>query len=131
MELAETAKEAESAACVLKLQGRFQALEEDLFTEVPRADIYILKLILHDWPEEQCLTILRNIRRSMAPESRLFIVEELLDDTTPAAIAAYLDLTMLTALGGRERTFKEYCALLRLLDYGQRKQCRSAPSHTR
>ena len=80
--------------------------------EVPQANVYILKLVLHDWPEEQCVTILRNIRNAMAPGGRLLIVEQVLDEMTPSPMAAYLDLTMLTSLGGRERTFQEYAALL-------------------
>jgi O-methyltransferase domain len=112
LELKESVLEAEKAAAALGFQNRFKAISGDFFAEVPQANVYLLKLVLHDWPEERCLTILRNIRKSMTPGSRLLIVEQVLDETTPSPIAAYLDLTMLTSFGGRERTLQEYGALL-------------------
>jgi hypothetical protein len=41
----------------------------------PRADVYILSHVIHDWNEEHCLTILRNCRAAMTPTSRLLIIE--------------------------------------------------------
>lgn len=34
-------------------------------------------LVRHDWPVEQCYTILNNIRQSMKPTSRLLIRKEI------------------------------------------------------
>ncbi len=48
----------------------------DFFTAVPPGgDVYLLSHVIHDWTEDQCLTILRNCRQTMAPGSRLLIVE--------------------------------------------------------
>lgn len=85
----------------------------DFFVSVPSGgDAYILSHILHDWSEEQCLTILRNIRKSMNPDGRLLVVETVLpagDDPHPGKL---LDIVMLVIPGGEERTEAEYAPLL-------------------
>jgi hypothetical protein len=48
----------------------------DMFKEAPNeADIYSLKMILHDWNENECMRILQTIRRCAKPDGRTFIVE--------------------------------------------------------
>lgn len=40
----------------------------DFFTgEIPTADLYVLARIIHDWPEEKCLTLLKKIYDMCAP----------------------------------------------------------------
>ncbi|WP_449479657.1 methyltransferase [Streptomyces rochei] len=39
------------------------------------ADAYVLKHIVHDWPEEQALRILRNVRAAIKPGGKLLIAE--------------------------------------------------------
>ena len=58
----------------------------DFFTSVPAgADAYILSHIIHDWDEDQCLTILGHVRKAMNPASRLLIVEMVLPPRRYAA----------------------------------------------
>ena len=104
--------DARKAAEALGLQDRFQTYSGNFLAEVPPADLYLLKFILHDWPEEACLTILRNCRRAMAPGGRLAIIELVLADAIPTPLASVLDLTMMAVLGGRERSFEGYADLL-------------------
>jgi hypothetical protein len=40
----------------------------DMFNEVPPADAYIMKMILHDWSDDECVKILSNIHRSSPNE---------------------------------------------------------------
>jgi predicted transcriptional regulator len=52
----------------------------DMFStnrQIPSADAYIMKMILHDWNDEECIKILSNIYRSSPDHSRLFIAEHL------------------------------------------------------
>jgi hypothetical protein len=75
-------------------------------------DAYLLSHIIHDWSEDQCLTILRNCRKAMKPDGRLLIVEMVLPaDDTPHP-GKMLDMVMLAIPGGQERTEEEYRALL-------------------
>jgi hypothetical protein len=83
------------------------------FDGVPAGgDAYLLSHIIHDWSEEQCLTILGNCRRAMNPASRLLIIEMVLPPGNAPHPGKLLDLMMLVGPGGQERTEHEYAALL-------------------
>jgi O-methyltransferase domain/Dimerisation domain len=85
----------------------------DFFTSVPTgADAYILSHIIHDWNDEQCLTILGHVRKAMNPAGRLLIVEMVLPPGDTPHPGKMLDMTMLALLGGQERTESEYASLL-------------------
>jgi hypothetical protein len=85
----------------------------DFFTSVPAGgDVYLLSHIIHDWSEEQCLTILGNCRKAMTPTGRLLIVEMVLPPGDTPHPGKVLDMMMLVVPGGRERTESEYAALL-------------------
>ena len=90
------------------------AIESGSFFEnVPGGgDAYLLSHIIHDWPEDQCLVILGNCRRAMKPGSRLLIIEMVLPSNGQPHPGKMLDLVMLVAPGGRERTELEYATLL-------------------
>ncbi len=83
------------------------------FESVPTGgDAYLLSHIIHDWNEEQCLTILGNCRRVMKPNGRLLIIEMVLPGGDAPHPGKLLDIIMLTVPGGQERTESEYRALL-------------------
>lgn len=83
------------------------------FDGVPAGgDAYLLSHIIHDWPEDQCLTILGNCRRAMTPDSRLLIIEMVLPGGNAPHPGKLLDMMMLVGPGGRERTEQEYVTLL-------------------
>lgn len=99
------------------LVERCRIVAGDFFTSVPEGgDVYLLKSVLHDWDDATCGTILRNCRAAMGPGARLGIVDFLLPDrmtAEPALLpAALLDLIMLTYAGGRERTRRDFEAIL-------------------
>jgi len=82
------------------------------FGPVPKGDAYMLKHILHDWPEPQALEILRNIRAAIAPEGRLLIMEFVLPEGDVQHFGKLIDLWLLMLVGGRERTYTQYVELL-------------------
>jgi hypothetical protein len=83
------------------------------FETVPEGgDAYLLSHIIHDWNEQQCLTILGHCRRVMRPADRLLIIEMVLPEGDTPHPGKMLDLMMLVGPGGQERTEKEYGALL-------------------
>jgi hypothetical protein len=91
------------------------ALEGGSFFEaVPKGhDAYMLSHVIHDWNEDECVTILGSCRRAIPPSGRLLIVETVLpDDDTPHS-GKMLDIMMLVGPGGQERTGEEYRALLK------------------
>lgn len=94
------------------VESRVTIEHGSFFDGVPAGgDIYILSHIIHDWPEEQALAILRNCRQVMTANARLLLVELVLrDGGTPGYGSA--DMAMLVLLGAAERTAGEYDALL-------------------
>lgn len=89
----------------------------DFFAAVPvDADLYLMSWILHDWPDDQALRILRTCRSCMRPGSRILLIERVLPEraepTSPVRDALLGDLHMLAVLSGRERTQRELATLL-------------------
>lgn len=82
------------------------------FDAVPSgADAYLLKAILHDWPDAECLQILRTIRDVVPADGAVLVVEQLLGRGPEPARTAFSDLNMLVNPGGQERTLDEYATL--------------------
>lgn len=95
------------------LTDRIRIEAGSFFDSVPAgADAYILSHIIHDWNEQQCLTILGNCRRAMNPHGRVLLVEMVLPGGDTPHPGKMLDMLMLVAPGGQERTAEEYGPLL-------------------
>jgi hypothetical protein len=95
------------------VEDRVSIEHGDFFDSVPEGgDAYILSHIIHDWNEDQCLTILRNCRTAMKPGARLLIVEFVLPEGDTPHFGKIVDMVMLTIPGGEERTSAEYAVLL-------------------
>jgi hypothetical protein len=96
------------------LQGRCTAVAGDFFKAVPAGgDAYIMKHILHDWNDEQAAIILTNIRAQLKgrPNGRVLLLEAVIRPGNEPDFAKVLDIEMLLAPGGRERTEQEFKAL--------------------
>ncbi len=107
---------ATEASSLLKAKGvnnRVTIEAGDFFISVPAGgDAYLLSHIIHDWDEDQCLTILRNIRKAMNSGGRLLITEMVLPAGDTPHPGKMLDIAMLVWPGGQERTLAEYDRLL-------------------
>lgn len=83
------------------------------FESVPAGgDTYLLKTVIHDWDDEQSVAILRNVRAAIAPGGKVLLFEMVLPEGAPSHLGLVLDLEMLVAAGGQERTRREYAELL-------------------
>ncbi len=88
----------------------------DFFQAVPEADLHLLKHVLHDWNDEDCIRILENCRRASRAGGRIVVVELAIGEmnelaNTPHTRMTLQDLNMLVLLGARERTIAQYSAL--------------------
>src|SRR5262249_823734 len=93
--------------------GRCGFEAADFFQSVPRgADLHVLKHVLHDWTDEECVRILANCRQALEPGGRLLIVELLVPSEIRPDIVMLMDLNMLVMTGGKERTEEEFGRLL-------------------
>lgn len=59
------------------LEQRLSFRAHDFFTEQPvrGADVYLLRSILHDWPDQYAVRILRNLVPAMKPGARVILNE--------------------------------------------------------
>lgn len=72
-------------------------------------DAYVLKHVLHDWSDEDCLRILRNCRQAIAPFGKLFIIEYVLPEP-PYKLSPFFVLSMVLRQtpGGNQRTVQQF-----------------------
>jgi len=78
---------------------------------LPSADLYLMTHILHDWSDQESIAILRNLREVAPKGAKLVVYEFALPEGPEQHPSKALDIVMLTVVGGRERTAKEYAAL--------------------
>jgi hypothetical protein len=96
------------------LSDRFTGTQGDFFDSVPAGDLYLLKYILHDWDDDNCVKILTNCRRNMNPRARLVVVDILLDKVGEPGIGTLMDMNMVAMLTGQERNLKGFEPLFSL-----------------
>jgi len=87
--------------------------EGSFFDIVPGGgDAYVLKNIIHDWPDDIALQILRNVRSAAGPRATVLLIEFVIPRHNREFPGKWVDLEMLLNLGARERTAAEYRDLL-------------------
>ena len=92
--------------------GMVDRVEGDFFKNVPTGgDAYMLKRIIHDWKDDDCVTILSNIRKAMNPGARVLVFDCVIPPGNEPHGGKILDILMMSALPGFERTEKEFAAL--------------------
>jgi O-methyltransferase domain/Dimerisation domain len=94
------------------LADRCQTIGGSFFDAVPPGgDAYLMRHVIHDWNDEQAVTILRNCRKGLAAGARLLVVENVVPAGNEPSFTKQLDVNMMVVLGGKERTEVEYRAL--------------------
>ncbi len=93
-------------------------LAGSFFEEVPDvADIYTMKNVIHNWPEDKTNQILQNVRTAMLSmngidtpiaDKRLLIIENILPDDGTGDISNWMSLNFMILVDGRERNREEY-----------------------
>lgn len=93
---------------------RVEIVPGSFFDAMPSGhDYYVMKNVLHDWGDDDCIRILLNIARVIAPNGRVVIAEMLVRERDDYPITKAMDLGMMVLTrGGRERTRLEYEGLL-------------------
>lgn len=94
------------------IADRCRAVGGDFFAAVPHgADLYAIKFILHDWPDDQCIAVLRNCRKAMASGGKVLVVEHVVPDSHGPHIAKFMDINMMINTSGQERTERQFTQL--------------------
>ena len=95
------------------LGNRVEAVGGDFLRSVPAGgDLYLLKQILHNWDDAQCLAILKSVREAIAPSGRVVVIDRLLPETIGPDMAFEFDLLMMIWSHGRERSLTQFSELL-------------------
>lgn len=99
------------------LPARWTTISGDFFQSVPvGGDAYILKRILHDWSDADCVRILRSCRAAMNEDARLLVVDAVVPAGNAPHPAKVMDILMMVFAEGRERTEPEFRALFAQAD---------------
>ena len=104
------------APAVLAEQGvedRVRVVGGSFFDAIPEGgDVYVLKTVIHDWPDDDALRILRAVRAAAAIGKHVVLIELVMPEHDREFMGNWLDLEMLLSLDARERTAAEYGRLL-------------------
>jgi DNA-binding transcriptional ArsR family regulator len=96
-----------------KLQDRVKVVPGSFFDAVPEGgDAYVLKNVIHDWPDDEAVQILENVRKAAVAGKQLLLVEFVLPRHDRECMGKWADLEMLLVVGSRERTAAQYGRLL-------------------
>ncbi|KAJ4809970.1 O-methyltransferase [Rhynchospora pubera] len=94
--------------------GPVNFVSGDMFNFIPPADVVILKWILHDWCDEDCIKILRRCKEAISSREtggRVIIIENVIGSTlskTCQEAQLLTDMLMLTMFTGAERDEHEW-----------------------
>ena len=113
LELPQVAEKAGEVPERVGVADRITFTPGDMFEAVPGADAYVLKHILHDWTDEECVGILDNVRQAADAGTPVLVAEYVVPGPEASHFAKLFDLHMLLCTGGRERTVEEYGELFR------------------
>ncbi|KAF7843508.1 putative O-methyltransferase 3 [Senna tora] len=106
--------------------GNLKFVGGDMFQDapLPPADAILLKWILHDWNDEECMKILKKCKESLASkgkDGKLIIIDIIMkenyekgdmDDESIMETQLYFDMLMMVLLTGKERNEKEWAKLI-------------------
>jgi hypothetical protein len=90
----------------------------DMFDSVPPASAILLKWILHDWNDEQCVKILKNCNEAMKNKGKgqkVIIIDMVLErekDDISVETQLFVDMVVMVLYPGKERTETEWAKLI-------------------
>jgi hypothetical protein len=97
----------------MNVEDKCRYIVGDMFNEVPIADVYIMKMILHDWSDDECVKILSNIYSASPKDGTVLIAEHLVPGPETPHFSKLFDIHMMCVASGKERTTGEYAELLK------------------
>ncbi|XXH05072.1 hypothetical protein Hte_011496 [Hypoxylon texense] len=108
------------------VKDRVSFVEHDFFQPQPvQADIYIFKMILHDWPDHEAAKILRALIPALKPSARVILFEyignqgETEGPPLPRSIqqmGTATDLRLMALFNGKERPVEAWAKIFRDAD---------------
>ncbi|KAI5370385.1 Putative O-methyltransferase domain, FAD-binding domain, O-methyltransferase COMT-type [Septoria linicola] len=111
---------AEQQSLDSSIESRIKFMEHDFFGPQPvhDADVYFLRMICHDWPDNEAQKILSHIRAAMKPSAKIVIMDTILPQ--PGTISVLQeqqlrirDLTMMQVFNAKERELEDWNLLMK------------------
>lgn len=94
------------------VDDRVRIEEGSFFDSAPEGgDAYVLKNVIHDWPDEDAVHILKNVRSAARAGARLLLCEFVIPNHERDFHGKWVDIEMLVVAGARERTADGYARL--------------------
>uniref|UniRef100_A0A0A9ACM2 O-methyltransferase C-terminal domain-containing protein n=1 Tax=Arundo donax TaxID=35708 RepID=A0A0A9ACM2_ARUDO len=80
----------------------------DMMEFIPPADVVLLKFVLHNWSDEDCVKILKRSREAIStrePKGKVIIIDAVLGSQSKKTLEAQLllDLCMMVVTTGKQR----------------------------
>ncbi|XP_027364674.1 isoliquiritigenin 2'-O-methyltransferase-like [Abrus precatorius] len=94
----------------------------DMFNYVPQGDAIVMKSVLHNWSDEECVSILRNCHNALPQDGKVIVMEFITPEASESNAAKFvstLDHVMYITNGGMERTEKGYESLCKLSGFSR------------
>lgn len=100
----------------------------DMFEAIPPADSVLLKWILHDWNDEECVNILKKCKEAITrkgKEGKVIIIDMVLENEKrneeSVETQILFDMLMMGLVTGKERNKKEWIKLISSAGYSNYK----------
>ncbi|HEX5431894.1 MAG TPA: methyltransferase [Bryobacteraceae bacterium] len=108
LEMPHVAEEARKSPILAAYRDRAEILGGSFFEQVPEADAYIMKHIIHDWDDPEAIKILSNCRKAIRPGGKLLVADKVVPGGNEPSLSKLMDLEMMVMPGGLERTEPEW-----------------------
>ncbi|KAK7385602.1 hypothetical protein VNO78_31328 [Psophocarpus tetragonolobus] len=100
----------------------------DMFEAIPPADAVLLKWILHDWNDAECVKILKKCKEAITrkgKEGKVIIIDMVVEnekrDNESVETQLFFDMLMMALVTGKERSKKEWVKLISSAGYNNYK----------
>ncbi|MED6175689.1 hypothetical protein PIB30_080734 [Stylosanthes scabra] len=84
----------------------------DMFVSIPQAHAVLLKWVLHDWNDGDCIKILKNCKKSISQKGKVIIIDTVINneeqDDEMTSVKLLFDINMAATLSAKERNEKEW-----------------------
>ncbi|XP_022952335.1 probable O-methyltransferase 3 isoform X2 [Cucurbita moschata] len=97
----------------LKGEGNLKYVEGDMFKAIPPADVLVLKWILHDWNDEDCVKILKNCKEAITSngkKGKVMVIDMVVgnkEEDTLIQGHLLFDMAVMVFVNGKQRDEKE------------------------
>lgn len=92
------------------IKDRIEFVGGDFLTYVPSGgDVYVMKLILHDWDDEYSTKILKCIHKEIPANGKLLVIDSVVQ--MGDAFSTTMDMHMMALLDGKERSAEQFATL--------------------